>query len=261
MNVDSSKMLAEEIANSFIRYGDIFGEIKNEFNSNISAEETRAGSPVNELNTSESKTSLGGPSITDLPENKTSSFSFINVDFYSMLAEDKTSVSSPRFGDFFGETKNEFSNIFREEMEPKEANPVQDIETSETGGFLFNIFSRGREKKAEETIERGTTKINSPILSAITSAPASQENSSININTSQPAEVATPDGSVSNQTSSVSNVSNVSNDNSDQSISESMASNKSSMMQGGFDNSDMVNRLRRIERLLSGPLEVKIVES
>ena len=255
MNVDFSKMSAEEIANSFMT-GDVFGETKNEF-SNIFGGETAATSPVNEAkaeSTPEKKEegSEGAPST----ETTATASSFMNVDFSKMSAEEI--ANSFMTGDIFGETKNEFSNIFGEEMKPKATEAPQAAETTETGGFLSNIFSRGREKKAEETVERGATKMNAPIISTTTNAPVSQENSSTNVTTNQSAEAAAPAGPVSNQTS---NVSNVSNDNSNQSTSESMASNRSSMMQAGSDNSDMVNRLRRIERLLSGPLEVKIVES
>jgi hypothetical protein len=268
MNVDFSKMSAEEIVNSFMT-GDVFGETKNEF-SNIFGGEIAATSPINEAKAEsipEKKeegsedapvvetTSTTSPVNEAKAETTSTTSSFMNVDFSKMSAEEI--ANSFMTGDIFGETKNEFSNIFGEEMKPKAAETTQATETTETGGFLSNIFSRGREKKAEETVERGATKMNAPIIST-TSAPVSQENSSTNVTTNQPIETIAQSETINNQTS---NVSNISNDNSDQSTSENMSSNQSSMMQGGSDNSDIVNRLRRIERLLSGPLEVKIIES
>ena len=240
-NMDFSKMTSEEIRNSFLT-GDVFGGIRNEF-SNIFRKEATVASPVNEPVSEEILES----------EQPTPVSSFINSDFSKMTAEEIR--NSFQTGDVFGGIKNTFSNIFggRKSPEAEEASS----ETTERKGFLSNIFARGREKKAEETVERGATTMNAPIISN-TSAPVAQETPDVNIATNQQVEARAQAEPASNQTS---NVSNVSNDNSDQSTSENISSSRSSMMQAGSDNSDIVNRLRRLERLLSGPLEVKIVES
>jgi len=250
-NMDFSTMSAEEIRNSFLS-GDVFGSVKNEF-SNVFGEETTAQSPVNEAVSEEKQ-----EESEEIPETEqsTSFSSVMNTDFSTMSAEEiRNSFLS---GDVFGSVKNEFSNVFGERKSPESSEAGEAAsETTERKGFLSNIFARGREKKAEETVERGATTMNAPIISN-TNAPVTQETSNTNIATNQQVETPAQAAPVSNQTS---NVSNVSNDNSDQSMSESVSSNRSSMMQSGSDNSDIVNRLRRLERLLSGPLEVKIVES
>jgi len=250
-NMDFSTMSAEEIRNSFLS-GDVFGSVKNEF-SNVFGENTAVQSPVNEAVSEEKQ-----EESEEIPETEqsTSFSSVMNTDFSTMSAEEiRNSFLS---GDVFGSVKNEFSNVFGERKSPESSEAGEAAsETTERKGFLSNIFARGREKKAEETVERGATTMNAPIISN-TNAPVTQETSNTNIATNQQVETPTQAAPVSNQTS---NVSNVSNDNSDQSMSESVSSNRSSTMQSGSDNSDIVNRLRRLEILLSGPLEVKIVES
>jgi hypothetical protein len=250
-NMDFSTMSAEEIRNSFLS-GDVFGSVKNEF-SNVFGENTAVQSPVNEAVSEEKQEE---PEEVPETEQSTSFSSVMNTDFSNMSAEEIR--NSFQTGDVFGGIKNTFSNIFGERKSPESSEAGEAAsETTERKGFLSNIFARGREKKAEETVERGATTMNAPIISN-TNAPVTQETSNTNIATNQQVETPAQAAPVSNQTS---NVSNVSNDNSDQSMSESVSSNRSSMMQSGSDNSDIVNRLRRLERLLSGPLEVKIVES
>ena len=184
------------------------------------------------------------------------SSTFMNMDFSKMSAE--AIANSFLTGDVFGETKNEFSNVFGGEgiFKPKEEkSSSESVENKKDSPG--NIFSKGRERGSKETVERGSAKMSTPAVEPPPSTSTSQETSMSNV-TNQSVENQTS-GSVTNQNSTVSNVSN---DNSDQSMSESMSSNRSSMMQSaGSDNSDIVARLKRLERLLSGPLEVKIVES
>jgi hypothetical protein len=259
MNMDFSKMSAEAIANSFLT-GDVFGETKNEF-SNVFGGKTVSESPVNQpAEKSTAEASEPGKSEEGSPPSETTETSpastFMNMDFSKMSA--KEIANSFLTGDVFGETKNEFSNVFGGEgifKSKEEKSSSESVENKKDSPG--NIFSKGRERGSKETVERGSAKMSTPAVAPPPSTSTSQETSMSNV-TNQSVENQTS-GSVNNQTSTVSNVSN---DNSDQSMSESMSSNRSSMMQSaGSDNSDIVARLKRLERLLSGPLEVKIVES
>jgi hypothetical protein len=117
---------------------------------------------------------------------------------------------------------------------------------------IGNIFSKKDKTESSETVERSETRLKSE---------ASPNVSNISETSSSTQEVSNIDQSSNVTNSEVSEtVSKPTESNVQNNMDESKSSTSSSSSTQIIDNSEVVSRLKRLERLLSGPLEVKIVE-
>lgn len=117
---------------------------------------------------------------------------------------------------------------------------------------IGNIFSKNDKTESSETVERSETRLKSEVSPSVSNISETSSNTQDISNIDQSSNITKSEviETVSKPTeSSVQN-----------NIDESKSTTTSPSSTQIIDNSEVVSRLKRLERLLSGPLEVKIVE-
>lgn len=130
-----------------------------------------------------------------------------------------------------------------------------DFIESKTGASIPSVESVT--SNISETVERSAKSLSSPI----TNISNISERSDSNTEGNQISNISEVDSSTSTESNSVSTSTNTSSSNTkNEENVENNSSSSSMTSMPTVDNSEIVSRLKKLERLLSGPLEVKIVE-
>ena len=130
-----------------------------------------------------------------------------------------------------------------------------DFIESKTGASIPSVESVT--SNISETVERSAKSLSSPITNISNISERSESNTEGN----QISNISEVDSSTSTESNSVSTSANTSSSNTKNEENVENNSSSSSMTSTPtVDNSEIVSRLKKLERLLSGPLEVKIVE-
>lgn len=273
---DFSSMSVEEIENYYNT-----GEYKEPASTAPSINEPETDSQVTSPSINEPETTVTGeaeqvvePSSTTINEentvnqqvetNNTETQAF--PDFSSMSIEEIQNYYSS--GNFVGATKGAVSNVINEgsnvvqsvkEMAKETVSNPQEALKEKLENLksrLSTLKSSNSETNNSETVERTETKMAAPV----------QNNSVVNnTGSSQSIDNSSDETSSDNTSNSTSITNNTestsSSDNSTNNQNSTDNSSSSSMSNSQYaDNTEMVSRLKKIERLLTGPLEVKIVE-
>lgn len=130
-----------------------------------------------------------------------------------------------------------------------------DFIESKTGASIPSVESVT--SNISETVERSAKSLSSPITNISNISERSESNTEGN----QISNISEVDSSTSTESNSVSTSANTSSSNTkNEENVENNSSSSSMTSMPTVDNSEIVSRLKKLERLLSGPLEVKIVE-
>lgn len=130
-----------------------------------------------------------------------------------------------------------------------------DFIESKTGASIPSVESVT--SNISETVERSAKSLSSPITNISNISERSESNTEGN----QISNISEVDSSTSTESNSVSTSTNTSSSNTkNEENVENNSSSSSMTSMPTVDNSEIVSRLKKLERLLSGPLEVKIVE-
>ena len=136
---------------------------------------------------------------------------------------------------------------------PPGFNSAADFIESKTEMSIPSIESV--KSSVSETVERSAKSLSSPI----TNVSNKSERSESVTEGSQISNTSEVDNSTSNESNSVSTNTSNSNTKNEENVENNSSSSSMSNMQS-VDNSEVIGELRKLKRLLSGPLEVKIVE-
>lgn len=130
-----------------------------------------------------------------------------------------------------------------------------DFIESKTGASIPSVESVT--SNISETVERSAKSLSSPITNISNISERSESNTEGN----QISNISEVDSSTSTESNSVSTSTNTSSSNTknEENVEDNSSSSSMTSMPT-VDNSEIVSRLKKLERLLSGPLEVKIVE-
>jgi hypothetical protein len=132
---------------------------------------------------------------------------------------------------------------------------AKDFIESKTGASIPSVESVT--SNISETVERSAKSLSSPITNISNISERSESNTEGN----QISNISEVDSSTSTESNSVSTSTNTSSSNTkNEENVENNSSSSSMTSMPTVDNSEIVSRLKKLERLLSGPLEVKIVE-